>query len=66
MSSWQVLAPSLRRFREARPSVVSLRHESGHRTRLPRSGKKRGPEDVRVEYQPRAGLLAKLVKAKDV
>lgn len=60
-----MLGPSLRRFREARSSIELLRHGWGHRTRAPglRSRKKRGPDDVRVVCQPRAGLLAKLVKA---
>lgn len=59
------MAPSLRSFREARPKVESLKHDWDHRTRVPGlgSGKKRGPKNVSVEYQARAGLLAKLVKA---
>lgn len=40
MSSWLVLGPSLRCFREARPSIESLRHDWNHRTRVFRSGLK--------------------------
>jgi hypothetical protein len=53
ISSWQVLAPSLRHFRK----LVLQWNDQGHRTKVPRSAlrEKEDPEDVRVECQPRAG-----------